>query len=66
MAAAMVGLAAAAVLNVLLEVREEAGVAREPFVVGGLRPGPCWFALKTYGRQPDQSDLSNVVKAVVK
>jgi len=39
--------------------------ARQTFTVTGLPPGTHWFALKTYDEQPNQSDLSNVVKVVV-
>ena len=31
-----------------------------------LAPGTYWFALKSYDKQPNQSDLSNVVKVEVK
>jgi len=40
--------------------------AKETFTVAGLQPGTVWFALKTYDEQPNQSDLSNVVKVEVK
>ena len=38
---------------------------KESFTVKGLKPGTYYFALKTYDEQPNQSDLSNVVKVVV-
>lgn len=38
---------------------------RESFTVAGLAPGTRWFALKSYDRQPNQSDLSNVVAVEV-
>ena len=40
--------------------------AKESCTVDGLTPGTCWFALKTYDKQPNQSDISNVVKVEVK
>ncbi|MCX7590267.1 MAG: glycoside hydrolase family 127 protein, partial [Kiritimatiellae bacterium] len=43
----------------------EAGT-KEMFVLEGLEPGMYSFALKTYDEQPNQSDLSNVVKVQVK
>jgi len=39
---------------------------KQTFTVEGLAPGVQWFALKTYDEQPNQSDLSNVVKVEVK
>ena len=39
---------------------------RESLDVKDLEPGTYWFALKTYDEQPNQSDLSNVVRADVK
>lgn len=38
----------------------------ETFTVEGLAPGTYYFALKSYDEQPNQSDLSNVVKVTVK
>ncbi len=43
----------------------DAGSA-ESFTVDRLAPGTHWFALKSYDEQPNQSDLSNVVKVEVK
>ena len=40
--------------------------SKQTFTVEGLEPGAVWFALKTYDEQPNQSDLSNVVKVEVK
>jgi len=39
---------------------------REAFTVEGLEAGTYWFALKSYDEQPNQSDLSNVVKVTVR
>ncbi|MFW6159502.1 MAG: hypothetical protein ACOC8E_09105, partial [Planctomycetota bacterium] len=38
---------------------------KQSFVVEDLKPGTTWFALKSYDEQPNQSDLSNVVKVDV-
>ncbi len=48
------------------EPKPSAAGARERFTVSGLAPGTCWFALKTYDEQPNQSDLSNVVRVEVR
>ncbi len=48
------------------EPKPAAAGARASFTVTGLKPGTHWFALKTYDEQPNQSDLSNVVKVEVK
>jgi hypothetical protein len=40
--------------------------AKESYTVEGLTPGTYWFALKSYSKKPNQSDLSNVVKVDVK
>ena len=55
-----------AATNVKGEPKPAAAGAKETFTVDGLAPGAYWFALKTYDRQPNQSDLSNVVKVEVK
>jgi hypothetical protein len=43
-----------------------AGGTKESLIVSNLAPGTCWFALKSYDKQPNQSDLSNVVFVEVK
>jgi hypothetical protein len=48
------------------EPKPSAAGARETFTAEGVPAGTCWFALKTYDEQPNQSDLSNVVKVEVK
>jgi len=48
------------------EPRPARAGTKETFTVTGLEPGAYWFALKTYDEQPNQSDLSNVVKVEVK
>jgi hypothetical protein len=48
------------------EPRPRKAGSKETFTVKGLKPGTYWFALKTYDEQPNQSDLSNVVKVVLK
>lgn len=48
------------------EPKPAAGGTKESFLVEGLTPGTHWFALKSYDGQPNQSDLSNVVKVDVK
>jgi len=39
---------------------------REKFVVSGLKPGTCYFAIKSDDAQMNQSGISNVVKVEVK
>jgi hypothetical protein len=48
------------------EPKPAAGGTKESFTAEGLAPGVTWFALKSYDKQPNQSDLSNVVKVEVK
>jgi PcRGLX-like protein central beta sandwich domain/Beta-L-arabinofuranosidase, GH127 catalytic domain len=55
-----------AATNCVGEPKPGAAGGKEKFIVSGLKPGTYWFALKTYDQQPNQSDLSNVVKCVVK
>jgi hypothetical protein len=55
-----------AATNCKNEPEPSAAGAKESFTAEGLKPGTYWFALKTYDKQPNQSDLSNVVKVEVK
>jgi PcRGLX-like protein central beta sandwich domain/Fibronectin type III domain/Beta-L-arabinofuranosidase, GH127 catalytic domain len=48
------------------EPRPQKAGGRESFTVKNLKPGTHYFALKTYDEQPNQSNLSNVVKVEVK
>jgi hypothetical protein len=48
------------------EPKPAAAGAKETYVAEGVPAGTCWFALKTYDAQPNQSDLSNVVKVEVR
>jgi len=48
------------------EPKPAAAGAKEAYTAEGLAPGTYWFALKTYDKQPNQSDLSNAVKVEVK
>jgi hypothetical protein len=54
-----------AAVNCKGEPVPSAAGSAERFVVEGLAPGTYWFALKSYDEQPNQSDLSNVVKVNV-
>ena len=55
-----------AATNCKAEPKPAVAGTKESFSVEGLAPGTCWFALKTYDKQPNQSDLSNTVKSEVK
>jgi hypothetical protein len=48
------------------EPKPAAAGAKENFTAEGVPAGPCWFALKSYDGQPNQSDISNVVRVDVK
>lgn len=47
-----------AATNLKGEPKPSAPGAKESFIVEKLPPGPCWFALTSYGHGPNQSDLS--------
>jgi hypothetical protein len=55
-----------AATNVKGEPKPSPAGSRESCIVENLAPGGYYFALKSYDRQPNQSDLSNVVKAEVR
>ncbi|MDD4888727.1 MAG: glycoside hydrolase family 127 protein [Phycisphaerae bacterium] len=55
-----------AAVNCKGEPKPSPAGAKESFTAEGLAPGTYWFALKVYDAQPNQSDLSNVVKVDVK
>lgn len=55
-----------AATNVRGEPQPSPAGTKETFTIEGLAPGVYWFAMKSYDSQPNQSDLSNVVKVEVK
>ncbi len=55
-----------AAVNCKGEPKPRKAGSKESFIVKGLKPGTYYFALKTYDEQPNQSELSNVVKVEVK
>ena len=55
-----------AATNCKNEPKPAAAGAKETYTAEGVPAGTCWFALKSYDGQPNQSDLSNVVKVEVK
>ena len=54
-----------AATNCKSEPAPAAAGKRQSYIVTGLAAGTHWFALKSYDAQPNQSDLSNVVKLVL-
>jgi hypothetical protein len=55
-----------AAVNVKGEPKPSPAGTKETLVVEGVAPGVTWFAMKSYDGQPNQSDLSNVVRIAVK